>query len=313
MSQTLDRRPALGPEELTSSGHPKLAVRDSSAHRRSRTDVVWKYVLTAIMVIASIPLILILIQVTQRGAAVISWEFLTSREFPPAREGGGYAAGFVGTGIMVLWATAMALPVGLAAAVYLVDYGRGWFANVIRFFTDVMTGIPSVFVGLAVYALLIVGSGGQISFGAFVGAVALAIVMLPIVVRTSEEVLKTVSDELRRGAFALGARKWQTTLKVVLPAAGPGLATGAMLAVARVTGETAPLILTAFGNINIITDFFNTAIGAVPLQIYGGARQPFEPGQERAWGGALCLLLIVLVFTVLARWIGSRALKAHRV
>ncbi|KGM13078.1 phosphate ABC transporter permease [Cellulomonas bogoriensis 69B4 = DSM 16987] len=304
---------SLTPEQLTASGHPRLTVRGRGAARRTLADRTLKVLLMIVMVLAAIPLVLIVAQVAQRGLGVISWEFLTEREAPPAREGGGYAAGFVGTGIMVLWATAMALPVGLAAAVYLVDYGRGLFATVIRFFTDVMTGIPSVFVGLAVYALLIVGSGGQISFGAFPGAVALAIVMLPIVVRSSEEVLKTVSDELRRGAFALGARKWQTTMKVVLPAAGPGLATGAMLAVARATGETAPLILTAFGNINIITDLFNVAIGAVPLQIYNGARQPFAPGIERAWGGALALLVIVLVLTVLARWIGNRALKAHRV
>lgn len=298
---------------VTSTGHRSLRSREDNATRRALLDTVLRVVLVVAMVLAAIPLLLIVIQVAQRGAAVISWEFFTQREAPPAREGGGYATGFVGTGIMVLWATAMALPVGLAAAVYLVDYGRGLFATVIRFFTDVMTGIPSVFVGLAVYALLIVTSGGRISFGAFPGAVALAIVMLPIVVRSSEEVLKTVSDELRRGSFALGARKWQTTMKVVLPAAGPGLATGGMLAVARATGETAPLILTAFGNINIITDLFNVAIGAVPLQIYNGARQPFAPGLERAWGGALALLVIVLVFTVLARWIGNRALKAHRV
>lgn len=299
--------------ETTPTGHRSLRNREGNATRRAVWDRGLRIVLVVVMVLAAIPLLLIVIQVAQRGASVISWEFFTQREPPPAREGGGYAAGFVGTGIMVLWATAMALPVGLAAAVYLVDYGRGLFATVIRFFTDVMTGIPSVFVGLAVYALLIVTSGGQISFGAFPGAVALAIVMLPIVVRSAEEVLKTVSDELRRGSFALGARKWQTTMKVVLPAAGPGLATGGMLAVARATGETAPLILTAFGNINIITDLFNVAIGAVPLQIYNGARQPFAPGLERAWGGALALLAIVLVFTVLARWIGNRALKAHRV
>jgi phosphate transport system permease protein len=311
VSRTIENR-TLGPDELTRTGYRRLAVKERNASRRQRTDRVIGTLLTVVMILAVIPLALILIQVIIRGAGVIGWEFFTQAEPPPRREGGGYAAGFVGTGIMVTWAALMAIPVGILAAVYLVDYGRGWFSGVIRFFTDVMTGIPSVFVGLAVYALIIVGSGGSIGFGAFPGAVALAVIMLPIVVRSSEEILRTVSDELRRGAFALGARKWQTTMKVVLPAAGPGLATGAMLAVARGAGEAAPLILTAFGNVNIITDLFNVAIGAVPLQIYNGARQPFEEGIERAWGGALSLIAIVLILTVAARYAGARAKKVHR-
>lgn len=294
----------------TPTGHRSLEEKQGNASPRARRDRVVAAMLTVAMVIASIPILIILLEVVRRGAAVVSWEFLTTREFPPAREGGGYAAGFVGTGIMVTWATLMAVPTGILAAVYLTDYGRGWLAKIIRFFTDVMTGIPSVFTGLAVYSLLILGSGGRLTFGGFPGAVALAIVMLPIVVRSSEEILKTVAPELRHASLALGARKWQTTLKVVLPAAGPGLTTGVMLAVARGAGETAPLLLTAFGNVNVVRDLYNTAMGAMTLQIYDGARQPFAPGIERAWGGALCLLVIVLVLTVLARWIGSRATNA---
>lgn len=281
-----------------------IKIKQPNAKRRERSDRIIRVVLTLLMAVASIPLFLIVFQVVQRGAGVISWEFLTTREFPPAREGGGYAAGFVGTGIMVTWAALMAVPTGVLAAVYLNEVGRGWLAGAIRFFTDVMTGIPSVFVGLAIYFLIIANTG--FTFGAFPGAVALGVIMLPIVVRSSEEILRTVPDELRQGSLAMGARRWQTTIKVVLPAAGPGLATGAMLAVARAAGETAPLILTAFGNINVVTDLFNVAIGAVPLQIYNGARQPFAPGIERAWGGALCLLVLVLSLTVVARWIGSR-------
>lgn len=285
-------------------GHTSLLLKQGNANRRARTDAVLRIVLATVMTLASIPLFLIIYQVVQRGAGVISWEFLTTREFPPAREGGGYAAGFVGTGIMVTWAALMAVPTGVLAAVYIVEVGHGWLSRLIRFFTDVMTGIPSVFVGLAIYFLIIANTG--FTFGAFPGALALGVIMLPIVVRSSEEILRTVPDELRQGSLAMGARRWQTTLKVVLPAAAPGLSTGAMLAVARAAGETAPLILTAFGNINIITNLFNVAIGAVPLQIYNGARQPFAPGIERAWGGALCLLVLVLTLTVIARWIGSR-------
>lgn len=296
--------------KLTPSGHRSLEERQGNAPGRARRDAIVRYVLLAAMVIASIPILIILLEVIRRGAAVVSWEFITQRERPPARPGGGYAAGFVGTGIMVTWATLMAVPTGILAAVYLTEVGRGWLARIIRFFTDVMTGIPSVFIGLAVYSLLILGSGGRLTFGAFPGAVALAIVMLPIVVRSSEEILKTVPAELRAGSLALGARRWQTTVKVVLPAAGPGLTTGVMLAVARAAGETAPLLLTAFGNVNIVTDLFNVATGALTLQIYNGARQPFAPGIERAWGGALCLLVVVLLLTVAARWIGSRATNA---
>jgi phosphate transport system permease protein len=310
MSRTLEHE-TLSPDQLTPTGHRRLTVKQRNAATRQRVDRLVRVVLTVIMVLAAIPLFLIVLEVLRRGIGVISWEFLTQPEAPPAREGGGYAAGFVGTGIMVTWASLMAIPVGILAAVYLVEYGHGWLSSVIRFFTDVMTGIPSVFVGLAVYSMLIVGLPG-IRFGAFPGAVALGIIMLPIVVRSSEEILKTVSDELRRGAFALGARQWQTTMKVVLPAAGPGLATGAMLAVARGAGEAAPLILTAFGNRQIITDLFNVSIGAVPLQLYEGARQAFQPGIDRAWGGALCLIVFVLVLTVAARYIGARAKKAHR-
>lgn len=296
----------------TPTGHRSLADKAGNARSRERKERIVRVVLTVLMALASVPLLLIVFEVVRNGIGVISWEFFTQAEPPPRREGGGYAAGFVGTFIMVTWASLMAVPVGNLAAIYLVDYGKGFMTAIIRFFTDVMTGIPSVFVGLAVYALIIIGSSGRIRFGAFPGAVALAVMMLPIVVRTSEEILKTVPDELRQGAFALGARRWQTTLRVVLPAAGPGLATGSMLAVARGAGETAPLILTAFGNIYITWALFNQAIGALTLQIYNGARQPFPAGIERAWGGALALLVIVLVLTVAARWIGSRATVGRR-
>lgn len=284
-----------------------LSIKQPNAKKRQRTERVMRVVLATLMLVASIPLALILYQVAVRGYHVISWEFFTQKEFPPSRVGGGYAAGFVGTGIMVLWAALFAIPTGILAAVYLNEYGRGPLAAMIRFFTDVMTGIPSVFVGLAVYFLLI--NSTPLTFGAFPGAVSIGIIMLPIVVRSSEEILRTVPDELRQGSLAMGARKWQTTVRVVLPAAAPGLTTGAMLSLARAAGETAPLILTAFGNINIVTSLFNTAIGAVPLQIYNGARQPFEPGVERAWGGALALLVLVLLLTILARYIGNKFRK----
>ena len=304
MTSTLEDTPTVKP------GHRSLRDKEGNASKRDRKEQFMRYLLSGLMAIASIPIVLILFQVIRMGWQVISWEFFTTREFPPAREGGGYAAGFVGTGMIMLWASAMAIPLGILAAVYQVDYGRGITAKVIRFFTDVMTGIPSIFVGLAVYSLIILNTG--FTFGAFPAAVAISIIMLPIVVRSSEEVLRTVPIELKQGSLAMGARQWQTTVRVVLPAAAPGLTTGAMLAVARGAGETAPLILTAFGNVNIVTTWFNIAIGALPLQIYNGARQPFAPGIERAWGGALCLMTLVLLLTVGARLLGRRFAKTVR-
>jgi phosphate transport system permease protein len=294
-------------EAVTNDRYRSLRIKQGNYRRRQTVERIVSGILLILMVLASIPLFLIMFEVIRRGAGVISWEFLTGREVPPAREGGGYAAGFIGTGIMVTWAALFAIPTGVLAAVYLTEYGKGIFAAVIRFFTDVMTGIPSVFVGLAIYFLIINQTG--FTFGAFPGAIALGVIMLPIVVRSSEEILRTVPDDLRQGSLAMGARRWQTTIKVVLPAAAPGLSTGAMLAVARAAGETAPLILTAFGSNAIVTALFNQPINAVPLQIYNGARQPFAPGIERAWGGALCLLVIVLALTVAARWIGARFSK----
>jgi phosphate transport system permease protein len=290
------------------TGHRSLMERAPSARSRAVKDRSIRVLLTVAMGLAMLPLVLIIWQVAVRGAGVISWAFLTHAEPPWRRTGGGYAAGFFGTAYIMAMAVVMAIPVGIAAAIYLVEYGRNRLATALQLFTDVMTGVPSIFVGLFVYGLLVVGWGGW-RFGTFVAAVAIAIVMLPIVVRSAEEMLKLVPQELRAGAYALGARKWQTITRTVLPAAGPGLATGSMLAVARGAGETAPLLLTALGSQILVTTFQGAAQGALTLQIYRGANQPFAPGIERAWGGALCLLAIVLVFTVIGRWLGARAVK----
>jgi phosphate transport system permease protein len=292
----------------TPTGHRSLHAREAGARRRWVTDRIASGVLLAGMLLACIPLLLIVWQVAVRGAGVLSLEFFTQPEPPWRREGGGYAAGFFGTAYIMGLAILMSVPLGIAAAVYLTEYRRTFVSNLIQFVTDVMTGVPSIFVGLFVYALLVVG-WGQLRFGTFVGAVAISIMMLPIVVRSSEEMLKLVPQDIRAASAALGARKWQTITRTVLPAAGPGLVTGSMLAVARGAGETAPLLLTALGSQILVTAFQGQAQGALTLQIYRGANQPFAPGIARAWGGALCLLAVVLVLTVLARWIGVRAVS----
>jgi phosphate transport system permease protein len=187
--------------------------------------------------------------------------------------------------------------------VYLVEYGKKkWLANLIRFFSDVMTGVPSIFVGVFVYTALVVKFG----YGAIMGAAALALIMMPIILRSSEEMLKLVPSELKDASYALGAPKWQTITRVVLPSAAPGLTTGAMLAIARAAGETAPLIMTALGSLQLVTKLAGSPISSLTLQIYGGAGQPFDAAQARAWAGALELLIIVLVFTVVARMVASR-------
>lgn len=254
--------------------------------------------------IVLIPVVLIFYYIARRGLPVMTWEFLTeSLPYSLRARGGGFLNGLIGTFIMVGLAVVVSVPLGVLGAVYLVEYGKkSLLANVVRFFSDVMTGVPSVFVGLFVYTALVV----QFGFGAVMGAAALAIIMLPIVVRSSEEMLKLVPRELKEASYALGAGKWQTITRVVLPTALPGITTGVMLAVARAAGETAPLILTALGAIEIVTKLVGEPIAGLPLLIYQGARQPFTAGQERAWAGALELLLIVLIFTLLARLASSR-------
>ncbi|WP_150240224.1 phosphate ABC transporter permease PstA [Nocardiopsis quinghaiensis] len=288
-----------------SARHTPLSQRPPGTGLRRFKDRSASVMLTAAMIVAMIPLVLIIFEVTRRGIGVVNLDFFTQTEPPPRREGGGYAAGFFGTLYIMALSVLMSIPFGIATAVYVVEYGPNRMTSAIRFFTDVMTGIPSIFVGLFVYGLLVIGWGGM-GFGTFAGAVAIAVMMLPIVTRSAEEMLRLVPDEMRNASYGLGARKWQTIMHTVLPAAAPGLATGSMLAVARGIGETAPLLLTAFGSGLLVTSFQGEAQGAVPMQLYRGATQPFEGGVDRAWGAALCLFALVLLFTVLARWVGSR-------
>ena len=291
------------PRPTPPTGTRPLREVDPSSRRRRRRSTAMRVMLLVGMVLAVVPLALIIVEVARRGMGAMGWSFLTETEPPFRREGGGYLQGIVGTFYMVSLATLLSVPLGIMAAVYLVEYGRGWLARIIRFFTDVMTGVPSVFVGLFIYALLI----RDIGFGTLVGALALSVIMLPIVVRSSEEMLRLVPDDQRAASAALGARRWQTITRIVLPTARPGLVTGAMLAVARAAGETAPLLLTALGALSVVTALQGTPQSSLTLLIYDGATQPFAAGQQRAWAGALLLLGIVFVFTALARVVSSRS------
>lgn len=266
---------------------------------RSRTLLIGAAVLLTLL-----PIVWIFEEIFRKGGSAMSWSFLTeSLLLSVHKEGGGFLNGLLGTGIMVGLAAVVSIPLGIFAAVYLVEYGKtNWLAKLIRFFSDVMTGVPSIFVGVFIYTILVRPFG----YASLFGAAALAIIMMPIIVRSSEEMLKLVPKELKEGSYAMGAAKWQTVTKVVLPAAAPGLTTGIMLAIARAAGETAPLIMTILGSLHLSASLFGSNT-ALPLLIYSQAGQPYEAAIARAWAGALELLVIVLVFTVVARIMSSRS------
>jgi phosphate transport system permease protein len=285
---------------------PGLALKDLRPSSRR----VWRNRRNAILIglatlLVLIPVGMILAYIVAKGFRYMNLEFLTHSEpFSDRKVSGGFLNGLVGTALMVGIASAVSIPLGVLGAVYLVEYGKkNWLAKLIRFFADVMTGVPSIFVGLFVYTALVVHYG----FGALMGAAALAIIMMPIVVRSTEEMLKLVPQELKDASYGLGAAKWTTITKVIIPSALPGISTGVMLAIARAAGETAPLILTALGSLQLTAKLWNSPISALPLAILQGARNPFAAGQARAWAGALELIIIVLVLTVLARVISSRS------
>jgi phosphate transport system permease protein len=286
-----------------------LSKQASNALSRKRVDQIMHGVLMGAVLLALIPLGLILFEVIRQGASAMSWEFLTSvQTISLVREGGGYLNGLVGTLYMVSIAVIIAVPLGVAAAIFVVEYSNSKLVPFIQFFTDVMTGVPSIFVGLFIYTLLVQNGGG---FSTLAGGLALSLLMIPIIARASEEVFRLVPDDLRNAAYGLGARKWQVIMKIVLPASSEGLITAAMLAVARAAGETAPLLLTALGSFTIVPQILGRPQSALPLIIFNEARGPFEPAHARAWAGALELMLLVLILTVIARSI-SRKSKAGR-
>lgn len=280
-----------------------LRVRSSRARGRARLNRLMTGLLVIAALLAIMPLVLIIGVTVIRGLPAMNLAFLTETfNFSRREVGGGYLHGLVGSLYMGGLAALIAIPLGITTAVFLTEFPRSRLTGPVRFFSDVMTGVPSVFVGLFVYTLLV----RHIGFGTFVGGLSLAIIMLPIVVRSSEEILRLVPGDLRRASYALGARHWQTVLRVVIPAAAPGLVTGSMLAVARALGETAPLVLTALAAQTVVLDFQGAGQSALPLLIFREARGAFAAGQQRAWAGALELMLLVLVLSIVARFIGRR-------
>jgi phosphate transport system permease protein len=278
--------------------------------RRRFVDLAATSALTLSFVIALIPLGLVIWYVVHKGAGIISADFLTS-DIPrqPRTAGGGMGPAIVGTVLITGAATLMAVPLGILGAIYLNEFGgSSIFAKLIRFMSDVMTGVPSIVMGLFIYVVWVTRFHSQTGFA---GALALACLMLPIVIRTTDEMLKLVPDELRHGSVALGARSFRTTMSVVIPTALPGIVSGAMLAVARAAGETAPLLFTigVLNKANWSLSGPNTTLSA---QIFRNASQPFQGAQDRAWGAALTLVLLVFVLTLIARFVASRFTLKHQ-
>jgi len=260
---------------------------------------------TTAFVVALLPLVSLLWQVFSKGAPVISSTFLTSSMRNVVGEGGGIYHAIWGTVLVTGMATIMSVPIGLLSAIYLVEYGGGRLARAITFLVDVMTGIPSIVAGLFAYALFAIffGPGVRMGFG---GAVALSLLMVPLVVRSGEEMLKLVPHDLREASYALGVPKWRTIIKVVLPTALAGIVTGVTIAMARVIGETAPLLIICGATDSTNFNLFSGRMMTLPVYIFGQYKNPGIPvsaSVDRAWGAAFVLTVIVMALSLIARLI----------
>ncbi len=276
--------------------------------RRRRTDQIMRWLLALLTGIALIPLVLVIYYLFHKGLGAWNSKFFTTDPngnflgYP-----GGVRSAILGTIEIVALATVISVPIGIGVALWLTEYGRdSWFANVVRYFVDVMTGVPSIVFGLFIYVVLVLGHVGGSGFAGWKGAIALALLMLPIVVRSAEVVLLLVPSSLREAALALGAPRWRVITKVVLPTSLSGLVTGSLLAIARGAGETAPLLFTAFG-LQALTFNISGQMNALPLQIFGDIKSPRNDVVTRAWGAALTLVLMILILNVVARFASRRS------
>jgi len=265
--------------------------------------------MTALMVAATlsvlVPLAFIFVHIIKMGLSSISLDFFTQIPKPTGETGGGMANGIVGSAVMIAMASLLGLPIGIFGAVYLAEYGGSRISTIIRFAADVLSGIPSIITGMVAYTLLVVPMKG---FSALAGSVALAMIMIPIVLRTTEEQLKMVPGSLREASLALGVPLWRTSLKVTLRSAMTGVMTGILLAIARVAGETAPLLFTALGN-QFWSRKLTEPMAAMPLQIFSFAISPYEDWHRLAWAGALVLVTVMFSLSLAARYFGRNRQK----
>jgi phosphate transport system permease protein len=252
--------------------------------------------------LAIMVLVLVLGYALVRGASALNLDFLTQAARPVGQAGGGMRNEILGTLILVALGSLFALPVGLLAGIFMAEFASARTAASVRFAADILAGVPSIVVGVFAYAMVV---RPLLSYSAFAGGMALAIIMIPIVARTAEESLRLVPNSMREAALALGIKRWRAVLSVIVPGALTGILTGIMLAVARIAGETAPLLFTALGSFWGFQGLFRP-IGALPLQIYNYALSPYADWQRQAWAGAFLLILLVLGISILVRRLGSR-------
>jgi phosphate transport system permease protein len=280
---------------------PKNTKTTISLRRRIVNSVALGAIVLATAIVI-VPLFLIMGTVTYHGIAGLNWAFFTQMPKPPGESGGGMANALVGSGMILLVASAIGIPLGIGTGIFLAEFGRNMYGNVVRFTADVLNGVPSIVIGLTAWALVVVS---QKHFSALSGGIALGIMMIPTVSRTTEEVLLMVPQSVREAALGLGIPYWRTTLSVVVRTAMSGIVTGIMLAFARIAGESAPLMFTAFGN-----QFWNTNLkeptAAVPLQIYVYAISPFDDWHRLAWTGAFVLITLIAGAMILFRTVTSR-------
>ena len=255
-----------------------------------------------VMVLA--PLVAVFGYLIYKGIGSINFAFLTQIPKPPGESGGGMANAIAGSALILFLGSLAGVPIGIGAGIYLAEYGRNRFGNVIRFTADVLNGVPSIIVGIVAYGLVVLTQG---HFSAVAGGVALAIMMIPTITRTTEEMLLLVPNAVREAAYGLGVSRWRTTLSITLRTATSGVITGVMLAFARVAGETAPLLFTAFGN-----TYWNWKIGqptaALPLQIFTYAISPYDEWHKQAWAGALILIVLIVASVSAVRLVASRGM-----
>jgi phosphate transport system permease protein len=272
-------------------------------HRRNTTNHFVTLLSLASTILVLLPLVAILGYLIYMGASSLNLAFFTHVPAPVGESGGGMANAIVGSGIVLGLSSLLGIPLGIGAGVYLAEYGHGTaFGSVVRFTADVLNGVPSIVMGIAAYALIVTR---QQHFSALAGGIALAIMMVPTVCRTTEEMLATVPNPIREAALGLGVPKWRTVLSISLRTASPGIITGCMLAFARVAGETAPLLFTAFGN-QFWSISLNEPIAALPLQIYVYAISPYAEWHRLAWAGSLVLIVMIMASVTLVRLFAGR-------
>jgi phosphate transport system permease protein len=270
--------------------------------RRRVTDQVMTGAAIATVVIVLAPLVAIFGYLVYRGVGALDWAFLTQTPKPVGEVGGGMANAIVGSLLILGIASLIGVPLGVGAGIYLAEYGRNRLGSVIRFTCDVLNGVPSIVIGIVAYAIVVLPQG---HFSALAGGTALAIMMVPTISRTTEEMLLLVPQALREAAYGLGVPRWRTTLSIVLRTATSGVITGIMLAFARVAGETAPLLFTALGN-TYWSLRYDQPIAALPLQIYIYANSPYDDWHRQAWAGSLVLIILIVGSVAAVRYVVRR-------